>query len=97
MFWLQIDKLLGITAKNVGKPITSFLSMPSQSLDIGMGNYRPQSCSVREMYVGSDLHRLLLLPTKANKPIIVELVVVAMEELTRLAQSREPLWVSNPS
>lgn len=45
------------------------------------------------MYGGGDSLRQLSLPTEADKPMIVELAVAAMEELVRIAQSGEPLWV----
>ncbi|GFS29432.1 homeodomain GLABROUS 2 [Actinidia rufa] len=35
-------------------------------------------------------------PTEADKPMIIELAVAAMEELIRLAHSGEPLWLSSP-
>lgn len=41
-----------------------------------------------------DLLRSLSLPTEADKPMIVELAVAAMEELIRMTQSGEPLWIS---
>lgn len=46
------------------------------------------------MYGGNDLLRSISGPTEADKPMIVELAVAAMEELTRMAQGGEPLWVS---
>ena len=45
-------------------------------------------------YVEELVTSYLSMPSEADKPIIVELAVAAMEELTRLAQSGEPLWVS---
>ncbi|XP_061354495.1 homeobox-leucine zipper protein MERISTEM L1-like [Gastrolobium bilobum] len=64
--------------------------VPSRSLDLGVG---AQSSMVGEMYGGSDLLRSLPVPADADKPMIVELAVAAMEELTRLAQAGDPLWV----
>ena len=84
----------GIAANYVGKPVTSYTSVPSRTLDIGMDNHGAQSGLVGEMYGGRNLLRSLPLPTEADKPIIVELAVAAMEEITRLAQSGAPLWVS---
>ena len=69
--------------------------VPSRPLDIGVGNYGAQSGMVGEMYGGTDLFRSLTVPTEADKPMIVELAVAAMEELTRLAQAGEPLWIPN--
>ncbi|KAI4295862.1 hypothetical protein L6164_035862 [Bauhinia variegata] len=95
----EIDRISGIAAKYVGKPVTSFSSLsprvPSGSLDLGVGNYGAQLGMVGEMYGSSDLLRSLPVPNEADKPMIVELAVAAMEELTRLAQAGEPLWVPN--
>jgi len=67
--------------------------VPSRSL--GLGNFGAQSGFVGEMYGGNDLFRSFSGPTDADKPMIVELAVAAMEELIRMAQAGEPLWVSN--
>ena len=40
-----------------------------------------------------DLLRSVSLPTEADKPMIVELAVAAMEELVRMAQAGQPLWI----
>ncbi|KAI9123790.1 hypothetical protein K1719_005090 [Acacia pycnantha] len=100
----EIDRISGIAAKYVGKPVTSFSHLsshhlPSRSLeDLGVGsNFVSQSGTVGEMYSSvsnSDLMRSTLpVPCEADKPMIVELAVAAMEELIRLAQAGEPLWL----
>ena len=98
-FWLQIDRISGIAAKYVGKPLTSYSHLsshvPSRSLDLGVGNFGVQSGFVGEMYGGNDLFRSITGPTDADKPMIVELAVAAMEELVRMTQAGEPLWVSS--
>ncbi|KAI4298652.1 hypothetical protein L6164_032186 [Bauhinia variegata] len=96
----EIDRISGIAAKYVGKPVTSFSNLSprvsSGSLDVGVGNYGAQSGMLGEMYgASSDLLRSLPIPNEADKPMIVELAVAAMEELMRLAQAGEPLWVPN--
>ena len=96
---LQIDRISGIAAKYVGKPLSSFSHLSphvsSRSLDIGVGNFGAQSGFVGEMFgSGSDLLRSVSVPTEADKPMIVELAVAAMEELMRMAQAGEPLWIS---
>lgn len=53
-----------------------------------------------EMYANTsagDLLRSISGPTDADKPIIIELAVAAMEELIRLAQTGEPLWINHSS
>lgn len=48
------------------------------------------------MYAAGDLLRTAVTGlTDAEKPMIIELAVTAMEELTRMAQTDEPLWITN--
>uniref|UniRef100_A0A0V0IUG7 Putative homeobox-leucine zipper protein MERISTEM L1-like n=1 Tax=Solanum chacoense TaxID=4108 RepID=A0A0V0IUG7_SOLCH len=44
---------------------------------------------------GGDLLRSISGPSDADKPIVIELAVSAMEELIRLAQTGEPLWINS--
>lgn len=83
----------------MGKPISSFshlsphIAGPGRSFDHGVGSFGPHSGLVGEMYGGGDLLRSISLPTEADKPRIIELAVAAMEELVRIVQAGEPLWV----
>lgn len=95
---MQIDRISGIATNYVGKPLTSFSHvsphLPSRSLDPGFSNLGSQSGFVGEMYGSGDhLLRSISGPAEADKPMIVELAVAAMEELMRMAQAGEPLWV----
>ncbi|KAK8629463.1 hypothetical protein V6N13_078304 [Hibiscus sabdariffa] len=93
----EIDRISGIAAKYVGKPLSSIPHLSShlhsRSIDLGASNFGTQSGFVGEMDRSGDLLRSVSGPTEADKPMIVELAVAAMEELIRLAQSGEPLWV----
>ncbi|XP_039020060.1 homeobox-leucine zipper protein MERISTEM L1-like [Hibiscus syriacus] len=93
----EIDRISGIAAKYVGKPLSSFpyLSshLHSRSVDLGASNFGTQSGFVGERNRSGDLLSYVSGPIEADKPMIVELAVAAMEELIRLAQSGEPLWV----
>ncbi|XP_020978973.1 homeobox-leucine zipper protein PROTODERMAL FACTOR 2-like isoform X1 [Arachis ipaensis] len=101
----EIDRISGIAEKYVGKPVTSshnsnHMAPHSRSLDLGVGSYGGGSQSsaggmVGEMYGGSELLRPFPVPCDSDKPRIVELAVAAMEELTRLAQVGDPLWVQS--
>lgn len=87
---MQIERISGIAAKYIGKPLSSYSHhIPShhssRSLDLGF---------VGEMYGPGDFLRTVSVPSEADKPMIVELAVAAMEELTRTAQAGEPLWVA---
>lgn len=47
-----------------------------------------------DMYGAADLLRTITTPSEADKPMIIELAVAAMEELIRMAQMGEPLWMT---
>lgn len=92
----QVDRISGIAAKYVGKPMLSYPHLPpgtSRSLDLGVGNFGPQTGMSGDIYGAADLLRSVSGPTDADKPMIIELAVAAMEELIRMAQTGEPLWI----
>nr|DAD20553.1 TPA_asm: hypothetical protein HUJ06_022016 [Nelumbo nucifera] len=98
----EIDRISGIAAKYVGKPLVSYPlmspSIPPRSLDLGVGNFGAQPGlgvgGGGEMYgAAGDLLRSVSGHSEADKPMIIELAVAAMEELIRMAQLGEPLWV----
>ncbi|TMW85847.1 hypothetical protein EJD97_022389 [Solanum chilense] len=97
----EIDRISGIAAKYVGKPMLTYPNLPptgpTRSLDIGVGSFGPQTGLVGEMYSAGDLLRSVSGPIDADKPMIIELAVAAMEELVRMAQTGEPLWITGPS
>ncbi|XP_042459145.1 homeobox-leucine zipper protein ROC2-like [Zingiber officinale] len=97
----EIDRISGIAAKYVGKPMSigaaaSYpLLSPTSSrspLDLGYG--------VGEVFGAAGAVGELLRSVPAggqseimDKPVVVELAVAAMEELIRMAQLNEPLWL----
>ncbi|PNT11493.1 hypothetical protein POPTR_011G025000v4 [Populus trichocarpa] len=93
----EIDRISGIAAKYVGKPLSSLSNLshhlPSRSLDLGVSNYGAHSGFVGEMFGATALLGAVTGPTEADKPMIVEVAVAAMEELMRMAQAGEPLWI----
>ncbi|PHU26603.1 Homeobox-leucine zipper protein MERISTEM L1 [Capsicum chinense] len=94
----EIDRISGIAAKYVGKPMLNFpphLPPPEapRSLDLAFG---PQSGLLDEMYNVGDIFRTAIRGlTDGEKPMVIELAVSAMEELTRMAQTDEPMWITN--
>ncbi|KAJ4837496.1 Homeobox-leucine zipper protein hdg2 [Turnera subulata] len=96
----EIDRISAIAAKYVGKPVGNYplLSSPAvapRPLELGVGNFGGQTTLSGEIFGAGDLLRSISAPTEADKPMIIELAVAAMEELVRMAQMGEPLWVSS--
>ncbi|KAE8654710.1 Homeobox-leucine zipper protein PROTODERMAL FACTOR 2 [Hibiscus syriacus] len=90
----EIDSISAIATKYVGKPGVNnpLLSspMPSQPFEFGA-----QAGTTGEIYGASgDLCRSISSPLETDKQMIVELAVAAMEELIRMAQMGEPLWMT---
>ncbi|KAI8525158.1 hypothetical protein RHMOL_Rhmol13G0207100 [Rhododendron molle] len=92
----EIDRISGIAAKYVSKPMLSYPHGTPRSLDIGFGSFGPQPGLVGDLFGASDLLRSVSGPTEADKPMIIELAVAAMEEMIRMAQAGEPLWIPSP-
>ncbi|KAJ9176918.1 hypothetical protein P3X46_012181 [Hevea brasiliensis] len=95
----EIDRISAIAAKYVGKPVVNYpllsAPMPPRPLELGVGNFGPQPGIGGEMYGAGDLLRSIGAHSEADKPMIIELAVAAMEELIRMAQMGEPLWISS--
>ncbi|KAK9068912.1 hypothetical protein SSX86_013028 [Deinandra increscens subsp. villosa] len=93
----EIDRISGIAAKYVGKPLLAHPNFshngPPRSLDLPITNFTTQSGMVDEMFGTNNLLRPVSGPSEADKPVIIELAVAAMEELVRMAMSGEPLWI----
>ncbi|KAG8043579.1 hypothetical protein GUJ93_ZPchr0458g22420 [Zizania palustris] len=98
----EIDRISAIAAKYVGKPMVPFpvLSNPMAAsraapLDLAVP---PYGAVPPDMFGGGASAGDLLrgVQSDADKPMIVELAVAAMEELLRMAQLDEPLWSAPP-
>ncbi|KAI3709448.1 hypothetical protein L2E82_39210 [Cichorium intybus] len=88
----EIDRISGIGAKYVGKPMLSYPNMsrhgPTRSqLELGVASFSPHNGMVGDMFGANDLLRSVSGPTEADTPIIVDLAVAAMEELIRMSQA----------
>ncbi|XP_057453093.1 homeobox-leucine zipper protein HDG2-like, partial [Lotus japonicus] len=95
-FFFQIER---IAAKYVGKPVMNYSHLssplPPRPLELGVGGgFGSQPGIGVDMYGGGDILRSITGPTEADKPFIIELAVVAMEELIGMAQMGDPLWLS---
>ncbi|GAB2215017.1 hypothetical protein Drorol1_Dr00019390 [Drosera rotundifolia] len=91
----EIDRISAIAAKYVGKPVVNYplMSSPVLPRPSDLGTFSGQTSFGDEMYGAQDLLRSITGPTDEDKPMIVELAVAAMEELIRMAQMNEPLWM----
>lgn len=95
----QIDRISAIAAKYVGKPVVNYSnlspSLPPRQLEhAGFGGQPGLGMDIYGGGSGGDLLRSISGPTEADKPIIIELAVAAMEELIGMAQMGEPLWLT---
>jgi homeobox-leucine zipper protein len=92
----KIDRISGIAAKYVGKPLVSYsFSNPITShspLDLGVGGFGVQPGIGNDIFGAGDLLRRVSGQSDMEKPMVIELAVAAMEELLRMAQIGEPLW-----
>uniref|UniRef100_A0A0D6QXF5 Homeobox domain-containing protein n=1 Tax=Araucaria cunninghamii TaxID=56994 RepID=A0A0D6QXF5_ARACU len=100
----ELDRLSSIAAKYIGRPIQQLgplQPIPMPSVDLAVGGYGMQNAgpSSSEIMAGHSLSEMASLQTgsvsELEKSLMVELAVNAMEELVRLAQTDEPLWVKN--
>ncbi|XP_022776631.1 homeobox-leucine zipper protein HDG2-like isoform X2 [Durio zibethinus] len=89
----EIDRISAIAAKYVGKPLVNYplLSSPMAPRPLDFG----AQPGTGDMYGAGDLLRSISAPSEADKPMIIELAVAAMEELVRMAQICEPLWMTS--
>ncbi|XP_038997163.1 homeobox-leucine zipper protein HDG2-like isoform X1 [Hibiscus syriacus] len=90
----EIDRISAIAAKYVGKPVVSYPLLSSPMTPPRLLEFSSQAGS-GEMYSGGELLRSINAPAEADKPMIIELTVAAMEELVRMAQMGEPLWMAS--
>ncbi|KAI4384976.1 hypothetical protein MLD38_003055 [Melastoma candidum] len=98
----EIDRISAIAAKYVGKPVMSSsllsASIPPHPLDLRGSDF---SGGLSASTVGNNLYgtppgellKSIAAPTsEADKQMIVELAMAAMDELVRMARMDEPLW-----
>ncbi|CAL4996472.1 unnamed protein product [Urochloa decumbens] len=94
----EIDRISTIAAKYVGKPVVGLLPNSSNISPVAAtaAPYPPPLSThhlipgAAEMFGGLH-HRGAA--AGFDKPLVIELAVAAMEELVRMAQLGEPLWV----
>ncbi|KAI3465730.1 hypothetical protein Pfo_022393 [Paulownia fortunei] len=84
----EIDHISAMTTKYVGKPLTNPTEAPSSSTPHLSENFKGT-------YEARDFGRSMnnARQNEDHKPVVIELAIAAMEELMRIAQLGEPLWV----
>ncbi|KAK4792985.1 hypothetical protein SAY86_023420 [Trapa natans] len=92
----EIDRISAIAAKYVGKPVVNYpLPMAPRPLELGASGFGGQGAGGvgGEMYGGAgQVLKAVGGVSEADKPLVIDLAVAAMEELIRMAQMGEPLW-----
>ncbi|XXG73229.1 hypothetical protein AAC387_Pa07g2183 [Persea americana] len=93
----EIERISGIASKYVGKPMLPQYSLaprvPSHiSLDPSVGSFGMHLGMGGEMYGATEILQSMPQP-EIDKQMVVELVVVAMDELIRMATIGQPLWI----
>lgn len=99
---MQLDRVSGLTSKYLGRPITQLppvqpLSISSLDLTVGgLGSPSVGPSLDLDLLTGGSSSMPFSFPTAISdmeKPIMAEMATAAMDELVRLAQCDEPLWV----
>lgn len=100
---LQLDRVSSIASKYIGRPISRLSPIqpiPFSPLDLTMGCFRGQaigpSLDLDLLSRNSSIATLPMLTVgiaDMEKSIMMETAANAMNELMRLAQSNEPLWM----
>ncbi|XP_051135510.1 homeobox-leucine zipper protein ROC1-like [Andrographis paniculata] len=90
----EIDHISAIATKYVGKPFTSSVDTPSASSSAAAGSHHlALSHPAAAIIMGGSIGNGIVYQNKSKQPAVIELAVAAMEELVRMGQLGEPLWV----
>lgn len=105
----ELDRVCALAGKFLGRPIPPSMAppMPNSSLELGVGNNGFGSLNSAPTLGHSDYDSSplpLISPTKSTmnstpiersleRSMYLELALAAMDELVKIAQTNEPLWV----
>ncbi|KAK6162376.1 hypothetical protein DH2020_002217 [Rehmannia glutinosa] len=104
----ELDRVCALAGKFLGRPISS--PMPNSSLELGVGSINGfgglNPVPSDHFGVGISSPSLPVVPSKATmnitpiersfeRSMYLELALAAMDELVKMAQSDEPLWLRN--
>ncbi|KAJ8646867.1 hypothetical protein MRB53_008615 [Persea americana] len=101
----ELDRVSSIAAKFIGRPISQLPPIhpiPVSSLDLTVGSFGGQGFGPSldlDLLPGSSSMAPLPMQTvgiaEMEKPLMVEIAANAMDELIRLLQADEPLWIKS--
>ncbi|CAM8981406.1 unnamed protein product [Rhodiola kirilowii] len=112
----ELDRVCGLASKFLGRPVSSLAStsmtMPSSSLELGVGNSNGFASINASLPLGTDFMGGIMSPADVvpssrstlttgvmgvdrsfERSLFLELALAAMNELVKLAQTDEPLWL----
>lgn len=97
---MQLDRVSSLTSNYMGRPMTQLPpTLSFSSLDLTVGGLRNLSVGPSldlDLLTGGSSNMAFSFPTaisEMEKPIMAEMAAAAMDELVKIAQSEEPLWV----
>ncbi|XP_042445806.1 homeobox-leucine zipper protein ROC8-like isoform X1 [Zingiber officinale] len=102
----ELDRVSGLASRYLGRPITQLPPVQSvsiSSLDLSVGSYNDPAISTS---LDLDLllrnsssfpHTYCASIAELEKPLMMDMASNAMEEVVRLVQADEPLWVKSGS
>ncbi|KAK4481929.1 hypothetical protein RD792_012842 [Penstemon davidsonii] len=89
---LEIDRISETASKYVGKPLTSSMTTHSTPCfsDITPSIFKNKVCGAID-----SVNNIPQTNNADERPVVLELAIAAMDELIRMAQLGEPLWLPN--
>ncbi|KAJ9167524.1 hypothetical protein P3X46_022170 [Hevea brasiliensis] len=96
----ELDRVSSIAAKYIGRPISHLPPVQPihfSSLDLSMGSFGGPSLDLDLIPSTSNLPFHPLGISDMDKSLMTDIAANAMDELLRLLQTDEPLWIKSPT
>ncbi|KAB2052310.1 hypothetical protein ES319_A12G111700v1 [Gossypium barbadense] len=98
----ELDRVCALAGKFLGRPITG-PPLPNSSLELGVGTngtFGTTMATTTTLPLGHDALPTMVVPsnrpaTTLDRSMFLELALAAMDELVKMAQTDEPLWIKN--